>query len=185
MDKTFETYLDTIDKHLKPLPTSERVDIVKEIKSSILEMKQSNLSTEQILDKLGSPKEMANAYLENLISSNNGFNYKKYLAVIAFYSSIGFSGLFVIPTLAIVAPVFIFCGAISPVFGVIKLLGYLLHFNVSFVIFQFGSVELHPILGFLFSIITGIILYKLGRGSWNLLLKYIHRVSQKKKDLSL
>ena len=38
MNTTFEKYLDTIDKCLKPLPTSERVDIVKEIKGSILEM---------------------------------------------------------------------------------------------------------------------------------------------------
>ena len=30
MNTTFEKYLDTIDKCLKPLPTSERVDIVKE-----------------------------------------------------------------------------------------------------------------------------------------------------------
>lgn len=29
MNTTFEKYLDTIDKCLKPLPTSERVDIVK------------------------------------------------------------------------------------------------------------------------------------------------------------
>ena len=28
MNTTFEKYLDTIDKCLKPLPTSERVDIV-------------------------------------------------------------------------------------------------------------------------------------------------------------
>ena len=45
MNTTFEKYLDTIDKCLKPLPTSERVDIVKEIKGSILEMESENLST--------------------------------------------------------------------------------------------------------------------------------------------
>ena len=43
MNTTFEKYLDTIDKCLKPLPTSERVDIVKEIKGSILEMESQNL----------------------------------------------------------------------------------------------------------------------------------------------
>lgn len=43
MNTTFEKYLDTIDKCLKPLPTSERVDIVKEIKGSILEMESENL----------------------------------------------------------------------------------------------------------------------------------------------
>ena len=42
MNTTFEKYLDTIDKCLKPLPTSERVDIVKEIKGSILEMESEN-----------------------------------------------------------------------------------------------------------------------------------------------
>ena len=41
MNTTFEKYLDTIDKCLKPLPTSERVDIVKEIKGSILEMESN------------------------------------------------------------------------------------------------------------------------------------------------
>ena len=51
MNTTFEKYLDTIDKCLKPLPTSERVDIVKEIKGSILEMESENLSTEQILTR--------------------------------------------------------------------------------------------------------------------------------------
>ena len=38
MNAIFEKYLDTVDKCLKPLPTSERVDIVKEIKGSLLEM---------------------------------------------------------------------------------------------------------------------------------------------------
>ena len=41
MNTTFEKYLDTVDKCLKPLPTSERVDIVKEIKGSILEAHHS------------------------------------------------------------------------------------------------------------------------------------------------
>lgn len=49
MNATFEKYLDKVDKCLKPLPTSERVDIVKEIKGSILEMDSENISSEQIL----------------------------------------------------------------------------------------------------------------------------------------
>ena len=68
MDTTFEKYLDTVDKSLKPLPTSERVDIVKEIKSSILEMEGDNLTTEQILSRLGRPKDLAKAYLGDLLS---------------------------------------------------------------------------------------------------------------------
>ena len=49
MNAALEKYLSTVDKCLKPLPTSERVDIVKEIKSSVLEMESEHLSTEQIM----------------------------------------------------------------------------------------------------------------------------------------
>ena len=67
MNAALEKYLDTVDKCLKPLPTSERVDIVKEIKSSVLEMESENLSEEQILERLGKPKELARAYLGDLM----------------------------------------------------------------------------------------------------------------------
>ena len=50
MNTTFEKYLDTIDKCLKPLPTSERVDIVKEIKGSILEMESEKTLQKPILE---------------------------------------------------------------------------------------------------------------------------------------
>ena len=57
MNAALEKYLNTIDRHLEPLPASERVDIVKEIKGSIQEMENEKLSTEQILSRLGDPKE--------------------------------------------------------------------------------------------------------------------------------
>lgn len=131
MNTTFEKYLDTIDKCLKPLPTSERVDIVKEIKGSILEMESENLSTEQILTRLGKPKDLAKAYLGDLLAKENGFSWNRFLTVCAFYSLVGFSGLFVIPVLVIVAPTFILCGVASAVLGIIKLVDYLLHFKYS------------------------------------------------------
>ena len=36
MNTTFEKYLDTFDKCLKPLPTSERVDIVNVINNLLI-----------------------------------------------------------------------------------------------------------------------------------------------------
>ena len=148
MNTTFEKYLDTIDKCLKPLPTSERVDIVKEIKGSILEMESENLSTEQILTRLGKPKDLAKAYLGDLLAKENGFSWNRFLTVCAFYSLVGFSGLFVIPVLVIVAPTFILCGVASAVLGIIKLVDYLLHLNIPYVDyigFQFGNTALSPI----------------------------------------
>lgn len=63
MDAKLEKYLDTVDKHLKPLPVSERVDIVKEVKASMQEMQAEGLSSEQILARLGDAKDLARAYL--------------------------------------------------------------------------------------------------------------------------
>lgn len=185
MDVSLEKYLETIDKSLKPLPVSERVDIVKEIKSSIMEMQQDNLTAEAILDRLGDPREMAKEYLGDIISRNNGLNWNKYLTIIAFYSLAGLGGMCIIPTLAILAPTFILSGIICPIAGGIKLLGYLLGFDVPFVIFEIGSVTFHPIISFIFSILLGAAFYAAGRGSWKLLIKYIQGMSRKKKELSV
>ena len=133
MNTTFEKYLDTIDKCLKPLPTSERVDIVKEIKGSILEMESENLSTEQILTRLGKPKDLAKAYLGDLLAKENGFSWNRFLTVCAFYSLVGFSGLFVIPVLVIVAPTFILLWCCFCCIRDYKLVDYLLHLNIPYV----------------------------------------------------
>ena len=50
-------YLEKIEKYLKPLPISERGDIVKEIKSEILELQSDGKTAEQITGRLGNPKE--------------------------------------------------------------------------------------------------------------------------------
>lgn len=157
METRLEKYLNTVDKCLKPLPTSERVDIVKEIKSSILEMEGEKLSTEQILKRLGNPKDLAKAYLGDLLSRESGFSWKRFLIICAFYSLVGFSGLIVIPCLAVIAPTFLLCGAVTPVLGVIKLVDYVLHLNLPFVEaigFQFGDAALSPIPVFFLSILT-------------------------------
>ena len=63
MNAKLEKYLNTVEKHLNPLPASERIDIVKEIKSLIIELENDNVPTEIIINRLGDPKELAKAYL--------------------------------------------------------------------------------------------------------------------------
>ena len=46
MEKNLNDYLEKIEKYLKPLPISERVDIVKEIKSEILELQGEGKTAE-------------------------------------------------------------------------------------------------------------------------------------------
>ena len=57
MDRNLELYLDTFDKHLKSVPTSERIDIIKEIKSAMIEMEQKEgLTPQQITENWETPK---------------------------------------------------------------------------------------------------------------------------------
>lgn len=188
MAPELEKYLTAIDRHLKPLPTSERIDIVKEIKGSILEMEHDNLSSSQIMERMGNPKELAKAYLCDLLSNGMGFSWNRFLTVCAYYSVVGLSGLIIIPTLAIIAPVFIACAVITPILGIVKLVDYLFNLGIPFVPyikFQMGSTTLHPISSFIVSILTGIILYLIGHGSWKLLLNYCKKISKTKAELSI
>ena len=176
MNATLEKYLDTVDKCLKPLPTSERVDIVKEIKSSILEMESDNLTAEQILDRLGKPKDLAKAYLGDLLSKGSGFSWNRFLTVCAFYSIVGFSGMFDIPCLA------------SPLLMAVKMIDYILNLGLPYMenmgVFT-GLVELNPIAEFVVALVIGVLLFLAGRGCWKLLVNYCKKVSKTKSDLSI
>ena len=64
MDSLRNDYLNKIDKYLRPLPASERADIINEIKSQMMELEaEKRLSPDQIIQRLGNPKELAGALL--------------------------------------------------------------------------------------------------------------------------
>ena len=56
MDKTLNDYLEKVEKCLKPLPVSERVDIVREIKSEMLELQNEGQTPAEILERMGEAK---------------------------------------------------------------------------------------------------------------------------------
>ncbi len=188
MEKILNDYLEKIERYLKPLPASERVDIVKEIKSEILELQGDGKTAEEIVERLGNPKELAKAYLEDLIAKSSSFGWNRVLAICAYYSLASLSGLVVIPVLAICAPVFIICGVVSPVFMAIKVVDYMFHLGLPYVdsmgVFT-GIVELNPIAEFACSLVIGILLYLAGRGCWKLLVCYIKGVGKAKRHLSV
>lgn len=188
MNTTLEKYLNTVDRHLKPLQVSERVDIVKEIKSSMIEMENEQLSPQEIIDRLGAPKELARAYLGDLITSKKGVSWNKFLCLCAFYSLVGLSGVIIIPALAIIAPVFTGCAFIAPILAAVKLANYLFHLGIPYMehvgIVLSGIVELNPVVEFLLTLIVSALLYWAGRGAWKLMLFYIKSVSRKKEKIS-
>lgn len=188
MNVTFEKYLNTIDKYLKPLPISERVDIIKEIESSILEMESENLSDEQILKRLGDPKDLAKAYVGDLLVNTPKFSFKKILALFSFYTLVGFSGLVVIPTLFILSPTLMLCGIICPILSAVKMFNYIFKLGLPFINYVGininGNMILNPTIEFFIMLIVSAILLLLGLTCWKLLISYCKKVAQINKHLS-
>ena len=185
MEKNLNDYLEKIEKYLKPLPISERVDIVKEIKSEILELQSDGKTAEQITGRLDNPKELAKAYLGDLIAKSDSFSWNRVLAICAYYSLASLSGLIVIPVLAICSPVFIICAIATPIMGFIKLIDALLNLGIPYANYIGISGIENPVAVFIISIVMGVILYHIGRGCWKLLVYYIKGVSNAKQHLSI
>ena len=185
MEKILNDYLEKIERYLKPLPISERVDIVKEIQSEIFELQSNGKNAKEIMERLGNPKELAKAYLGDLIAKDTSFSWNRVLAICAYYSLASLSGLVIIPTLAICAPVFILCGIVTPIIGAVKLIDYLLNLGIPYVQYIGISGVNSPILVFIICVITGIGLYHIGRGCWKLLVYYIKGMSKVKNNLSI
>lgn len=99
MEKVLNGYLEKMEKYLKPIAVSERVDIINEIKSEMQELQTSGVSAEKIIERLGDPKDLARAYLGDLLSKESRFSWSRFLIICAFYRVVGFSGMFVIPCL--------------------------------------------------------------------------------------
>ncbi len=185
MEKNLNHYLEKIERYLKPLPVSERIDIVKEIKSEILELQSNGKTSEEIIQRLGDPKELAKAYLGDLISKSSSFSWNRVLAICAYYSLASLSGLIVIPVLVICAPVFIACAAVTPIMGAIKLIDALLNLGIPYAGYIGISGIENTIIVFILSILIGAALYFVGRICWKLLVRYIKAVSKTKQRLSL
>ena len=181
MNNCLNEYLNKIDKFLKPMQAGERADIINEIKSEMVELEtQGKLSPEQIIERLGDPKELAKAYLGDAISKSSSFSFRKLCAVAAFYSFAGVGGLFVLPITSVLGVGFMLCGVIAPIAGLIKVLGYVVGIDVPWVNFQFGTYVLHPIPAFFLAAVLGVLLFAVGMGVWKLTLKYIRVISRGK-----
>ena len=189
MEKELNDYLENMEKYLKPIPVSERIDIINEIKSEMQELQRNGVTTEAIIGRLGNPKDLAKAYLGDLISKESGFSWNRFLMACAFYSLVGFSGMVVIPCLGVIAPTFIVCGIAAPILGIVKLIDYIFTLNIPYVenigIFLGGIVEFNPIVEFIISLIVGILIYWAGRGAWKLLVLYCKKISKTASKLSI
>jgi uncharacterized membrane protein len=184
MDKELELHLTTVEKYLKSMPVLERIDVIEELKSYIEELQLNKaLNSKEILARLGSPKELAAGYLGDKITMGHSFSFKKLLMVFSFYSLVSLSGMFIIPCGTVLAGGLIVCSIVGPVGGLIKLLGFLLGFDVPFYYMAINDYELHPLLAFPVAIALGVLLFFAGRAIWKAVIRYIRTVSNTKRKL--
>lgn len=189
MEKVLDEYLEKMEKYLKPVSASDRVDIIKEIKSEMQELQNNDMSAEQIIERLGNPKDLAKAYLGDLLSKEHRFSWNRVLIICAFYSLVGISGIVVIPCLAVIAPTFILCGILCPILAAVKLVDNLFALGIPYAenigIFLGGIVTFDPIIEFFIALAIGTLLCWSGRGAWRLLLLYCKKISKTARNLSI
>lgn len=184
MDERLKKYLNKVNVYLKSVPMSERADIISEIKSHMEELQYKNsLGPEEIIVQLGTEKDLAQAYLGEIICESNPVQFRRFLMVFSFYCLTGLTGLFVIPIFSVLAVGLKVSSVIAVIAGFIKTIAYFVGIDIPFIMFQFGSYSLHPIFVFPASAAIGALLYIGGAVSWKLVMKYIKSVSVHKKVL--
>ena len=184
MERALDNYLDRIDRHLRPMSASERVDIVKEIKSEILELAAAGIPAQEIIARLGEPKELAAAYLSDAIVKSPRFSWRRLGSIIAFYSLAGLGGMIVLPAASITAVAFLIFGALVPALGLLKFLASLVGIDVPWVMLQFGSWSAPPLMAFPVSVAVGALLLLAGRGLWRFTISFVRMIGQKRRRLA-
>jgi transcriptional regulator with XRE-family HTH domain len=129
-------------------------------------------------------KDYQEKFEENVLKAIKYSN-KLVIKSILFYLGTFFSGIIIIPILGIIAPTFIICSIIVPLIGLIKVLSYLFKFELAFVIFEIGSVEINPFISLALSIIMGLTMYFLGKEMWKLLMKYLKYIKNERLELEI
>ncbi|HAB66487.1 MAG TPA: hypothetical protein DCE23_03870 [Firmicutes bacterium] len=107
----------------------------------------------------------------------------KIIKLIIFYIVIFFASFIIGPLLGLLTIFLIISSILLPVCGLVKFGGYIFNFDIPFIMFQIGKIELNSLLVFPLSLIAGYIFYKLGKIVGKLLIKYINYVKEKHKEL--
>ena len=82
-------------------------------------MAHDGMNSEQIIEKMGSAKELAAEYLGDAIVKANGFTWKGFWMAFGFYSLASLTWLSVIPTLASLAFSFLLSSIVSVLAGIV------------------------------------------------------------------
>lgn len=183
MEQELNAYLERVDRYLRPMSAWERVDIVQEIRSEILELAEQGLGAGAIMERLGAPRELAAAYLRDAIVKNPRFSWRRLGSVIAFYSLAGLGGMIVLPASSIMAVTFMLCGALVPAMALLSLAASLVGIEVPWMVMQLGSWTMPPLMAFPVAVVVGLLLLLAGVGMWKVTVGFVRLVGEKRRSL--
>ncbi len=181
MEPILNNYLVKMEKYLKALPAEERIDIVNELKSEMVELSGKGVSAEEILDRLGNPKVLARAYLADEIGKMKKFSWKKFAMIFSFYSYASIGGMFILPITSCLAVAFILSGIVCPVAGVIKFIAHFCGKEMPYLTLTIGNYSASAIAFLPISIGLGVIMFLLGWAFWKLTVLFIKSVGKHKR----
>ena len=184
MDNKLNEYLGRVERRLRPLPAVERADIVKEIQSEMLELQADGAAPEQIVARLGDPRVLARSYLGDSIVKQRRFTWRKFGALLAFYSLAGAGWTIVLPVTSICAAAFLLSGALCPIAGIVKFAAYLMGYDLPVIGIQIGSYSMGAGLMLPVSFLIGAVLLLLGWWLWKVTLAIIRTMSRGRRKLS-
>lgn len=179
MSNAIERYLHKVNRYLRPIIKSEREDIILEIKSEIIELKKAGSTDEEILARLGTPKQLARAYIEEGLCKN-GSIISKILSLIAYVFIVGFGGVFILPVTVSSGIALLISGIICPLAGIVKFIAYLSGRDITSIEFTIGSYSASAV-GFLpISFAVGALLIGMSYLMWRITFSLVKRMARKK-----
>lgn len=155
MKDKIKAYLEEIKQYLKPLGKEEQEDIIKELQATIMEMQQKGIHEEEIIQRLGTPTNMAKAYLADLLVKEK-FSWRKCVMYFTFYTMTGFFSIMIIPIVLLLMLHFGITSITNLVLSLFKLLDSLFAWHTEFashLTFQMLGLTLSPFIGFIASIV--------------------------------
>jgi uncharacterized membrane protein len=126
MDERSTRYMGELEQELRKLPARDREDALREIRSHLQEASDSGTPSPLTLARLGSPRNLAAAYMGDYLSARESSLPTRALrvaAVGAYVFGTTFSSLFVVPILAISAITFGIAGVVTPILGLMRTFG--------------------------------------------------------------
>lgn len=170
MDRDIELYLEKFSNGLH-LFEMDKKDVIEEIKNHIFEAVSRQEPLGQVLAKLGDPNKLAKSYNHSYKLENDEFKASDILSNLAFYSSVAFSGMFVVTILPVISFTFVLTSIFTIGISITNNIGMTnMPFNLGFT----------PVTGLpqiLMALIISIILLLIARASWIGLKNYLKFVS--------